>query len=47
MTAAKPTDAALPAEDKNCLVRSVVAAFASEPALEAVTVNQAEKAITA
>jgi Cd2+/Zn2+-exporting ATPase len=45
MTAAKTTDSAIPAEDKNCLVRSVLTAFAAEPTLEAVTVNKAEKTI--
>src|SRR5437773_1783114 len=45
MTAAKTTDTEIPAEDKNCLVRSVLTAFAAEPTLEAVTVNKAEKTI--
>src|SRR5258708_7604325 len=45
MTAVKTTDSAISAEDKNCLVRSVLTAFAAEPTLEAVTVNKAEKTI--
>ena len=45
MSTAKSTEVELSADDKNCLVRSVVTAFEAEPTLEAVTVNRVEKTI--
>src|SRR5437899_11305133 len=45
MSAARPTEVEPPANETNCLVRSVLVAFADEPTLEAVTINKAEKTI--